>query len=421
MKKSILLLSALAVSMASMAQKAKIFTAKEYLRDEDYKKAVETINEAVNSESTKANPEAWFTRGLIYSKVAEKNPADAEAVKESTQSYIKVLEVDPKYDPETIDPLLLNIAIKNYNAGSVAYNDQHFDQAFDNFKMVVDIRQLNNGKHFAANKRFDTIAAQALKYQAMSAYHGGKETEAAELLQKAKKNPAMKDPTVYAVLIDLFNKQKNDAEVVKTIDEAKALFPKSPEIQRREINYYSSTGKNDILVKKLEESVAKDPNDPTLQYMLGVTYNNLANPVDADGKPLPRPANAEEMQKKAEEAYKYAIDSDPNKAEYSYNLAAMYFNNAALVTAKMNEITGTSAADNKKYDALKASRNELFMKSLPHFQKAYDLLNANAGSLKGEDVITYEETLKALQNIYSVMGQNEKASEMGKKLEEMNK
>src|SRR5690606_14875113 len=112
------------------------------------------------------------------------------------------------------------------------------------------------------------------------------------------------------------------------------------------------------------------------------------------------PANSKELEAKAEMAYKMAIDGDPNKAEYVYNLGALYFNNAADITNQMNAVTGTTDADNKKYDALKALRLTQFTKGLEYFQKSYNLLKPKSDKLNAEDAATYRDTLLALKTIY---------------------
>jgi hypothetical protein len=84
----------------------------------------------------------------------------------------------------------------------------------------------------------------------------------------------------------------------------------------------------------------------------------------------------------------------------------------------MNAISGTSDADNKKYDGLKTLRLAEFTKGLPYFQKSYDLLNPKAASLNADDKNTFRSTIIALQNIYDALGQAEKSDAMAKKIAE---
>lgn len=421
MKKGVIIIAACTMATAAFAQKSKIYTAKEYMRNGDMKKAVIAINEATTSESTKADGDAWFTRGEVYEKLSETDPT---AVDESAKSYMKVLEVKPSYDKEMIDYKLKRIAFKSYNTGVTAYSGDvgagvkaDYESAYKSFQQVVEIRDVNGGKHFAADKKFDTVAGQALKFQALSAFYGKKDDVVVSILNKAKSNLIARDPFIYSTLIDIYTEKKDDASVEKILEEAKGVYPKNAEISRQEMNYYSRVGKTDVLVAKMEEAVKTDPDNPLLQYNLGVLYGALANPIDEKGE-LKRPANAKDYEAKAEMAYKLAIDADPNKPEYHYNLGALYFNNAADINHQMSKL-GTTDAENKKYDALKVTRNALFTKGLPYFQKAYDLLSPKVASLNTDDKATYRSSLTALQNIYEALGQGEKGTEMSKKLKEL--
>lgn len=422
MKKTLVLVAGLAVSVSGFAQRAKVNTANEYLRDGDMKNAIKYINEAVNSESTKSDGDAWFTRGEIYEKLQAKEPTNMEALQESIKSYIKVLEVKPSYDKDKINYKLLRMVNIAYNTAGDAYRNQppDYDKAFEFFKIIGDIRQVNGGKHFAAMKRFDSTAATALQYQAMSAYNNKKYDQALPILIAATQNPIARDPYMYSMLIDIYTQNRDDAAIEKTLTEAKAAFPKNSDIMRQEMNFYSRTGKTELLVKRMEEAAQKDPDNPLLQYNLGVLYSDMANPRDENGKRKDKPANAKDYEAKAEMAYKMAIDADPTKADYVYNLGALYFNNAADITTQMNAL-GTSAEENKKYEAMKVKRAEQMTKALPYFQKSYDLLSPKADAkMQSDDAATYNSTLIALQNIYEVLGQGEKGDEIQKKIDAFN-
>lgn len=425
MKKSAFILAALSLSIAVNAQKSKIYTAKEYMRNGDMKKAITAIDEAVANEKTSTDGEAWFTRGEVYEKLAE---TDATAIGESSKSYMKVLEVKPGYDKNEIDPKLMRIAYKAYNAGVMAMNGEpakeikpNYDAAYSQFQEVVDIRNINNGKHFEANKKFDTIAAQAQKFQGLSAFYGKKNDLALTALNKAKANPAISDVYIYTALIDIYAEKNDNANLEATFDEAKKKFPKNDQLTNQEIAYYQRVNKVDILIKKMEEAIKADPNNDMLQFNLGALYSNMANPRDAKGELAEKPANSKDLEAKAVNAYKYAIDGNPNIADYHFNLGVLYFNNAADISKKMNAITGMSDAENKKYEALKKLRSQEYTNSLPSIQKSYDILSAkiNAGTITEEEKVTYRGTLTALRAIYNDFGQAEKSAEISKKIAEL--
>ena len=81
----------------------------------------------------------------------------------------------------------------------------------------------------------------------------------------------------------------------------------------------------------------------------------IKNGKDKLGKPMVDPA----LVAKAEASYLKAIQANGNQADYQYNLGALYYNNAVEVNKQMNAIAGSSAAEIKKYEALKKQRDEV--------------------------------------------------------------
>ena len=85
----------------------------------------------------------------------------------------------------------------------------------------------------------------------------------------------------------------------------------------------------------------------------------------------------------------------------------------------MNAVGGTSKEETKKYDDLKAKRNELLFKSQPYFEKACRIFSANEKKLSGEDMTSYKDALTALNKIYSIQNKMDMAEEMKKRLDSL--
>ncbi len=168
-------------------------------------------------------------------------------------------------------------------------------------------------------------------------------------------------------------------------------------------------------MKKLEDAVSKEPNNADLYFNLATTYLGMANPKDLSKKP----ANAAELVSKSEDAFQHAVKIAPDNAAINYNFGALYYNEATDVNNQMNAITGTSDADQKKYDNLKAQRDGLFAKSMPYFEKSYTVLSANESSLKGDDKGTYKSTVAALKEVYARQNKMDKSAEMKKKYDSL--
>ena len=422
MRKFALLAIGLGLGMTSFAQKSQIRTAKNYMGEKNYEKAKAAIEEAVTSESTKDDPSAWYVRGTVYLQMQLlKENADKDFYTEAGKSYKKAIALNPSYEKQDINQKLYAVARLNFNDGIRAYEKLNYDLAYNKFAEVVDIAGLEDGKRFSGKTwaEFDTIARQAAAYQGFSAYYANKYDEALPLLEKAKVDPVVKSSNIYLMLADVYEAKNDNSNMMAVLSEARKDFPSDKTVVNRELNYYIKAGKTDELVKKLEDAIKADPTNPDLLFTLGVAYDGMANPKDKANKELPKPANYSELFTKAEEAYSNALKA-ADKPEINYNMGALYFNRAVMVNEDMNAITGSSSADIKKYDALKAQRDDWFNKALPYLEKTVTAYDPKATSLKGEDKNTYMSAIVAAKEIYAKQNKLDKATEFKKKLEAVN-
>lgn len=428
MKKASLVTAILAISISAMAQKQNIQTASNYLKEKDYEKAIEYINMATNDPSTKDNAKAWYVKANIYMDM-QQDPAKKEKkpYREAAAAYTKVTELDAKYERENVDNGLLLSAFNFYNDAVVEYNAKKYDDAYALAKSTVDIRNIDGGKRFAGRKQFDTIAAQAQTIQAFSAYYNKKYDEALPALQALKSGPIPAGENIYLILSDIYKVQNKDAEMLAVLEEAKAKFPESQNVRNEELNYYIKSGKQDILIKKLEDAVAKDPNNAEILFNLANGYMGLAFPKDASGKELPKPANFAELISKTEATYTTALKIDPNNAGYNYNMGAFYYNQATDLNKQMNDAADLMdktkvAAEKKKYEekyeALKKERDVIFGKAMPYLDKTVQILDPKVGNMSADDKFSYQSALVAMREIYARQNNMEKASALKKKLDE---
>lgn len=416
MKKSIALGAMLLIATGAWAQKSKIRDTKSYLADQDYKKAMVTINEAVNHDDTKNNPEAWYLRGMVYLQQALDSTAKApNATDESLTSLMKALTLKPDYGPEINNGLYSN-ALLAFNEGVAAFSKEP-SLAYDKFMKVVQIYNVNGGKRFANDKGFTELAQSAKSNAAYAAMNAKRDDDAIAVLNDLK--TTTRDSNVYQSLIEVYGRQKNDAKQLETITEARSKFPNSQLFRNLELNYYINKGQTDVLLGKLEDAVKADPNNPELQFNLANIYEKAAFPKNANNESLPKPANFSELFSKAEAAYGKAVAAAPGNADYHYNFGVLYYEAATELIRQMNAIKGMSPAEQKQYDALLAQRDAQFDKALPHFEKAYALLDPKASSLDANEKITYQNTMIGMREIYSRKNNKAKTDELKAKIDAM--
>lgn len=418
MKKYMLLLGLCGLSLSAFGQKNKIRDARDYLSDNNYKKAIPAINEAVANESTKDNADAWFLRGVAYlQKALDSTANDPQASVESYNSLMKALALKPDFGPEINNAIYSNALIV-FNQGVADYGKKDFNAAYEHFMKVPAIFEAA-GKRFANDKTFSDLAASAKSNAAYSALNANRNADALKLFNELTEGPSKNDSNMYQAIIKINQDMNNDAAELAAINKARAMFPGNRNFRNLELNYYIRSGKEDVLVGKLEEAIKADPNNDEILFNLANTYQKMAFPQDNSGKNLARPANYDELFGKAEDYYKRAVAAKPANADYQYNLGVLYYSVAANLNTRMNELS-MSAADQAKYDAMLKERDSWFEKARIPFEAAYSMLDAKAqagGQMSMEDKITYQKTMIGLREIYSRNNNKAKADELKKKLD----
>ncbi len=419
MKKALLIASIVGASLPGIAQDKYVVSANLALKSQNYDEAKTEIDKAMANPETKEKPKALYSKAQIYFALqnAEKYKS-ANPYKEGLEAAMKLAEVKPDYEKDNVDQLLINGGYLSYNEGVKTYNDKEYDKSVNAMKTVVKVYEMGaGGKRFSKMtsnvlKQFDTIAADAYLTMANAVYFSGNMDEAIPLLIKVKSNPIRNVPSVHQCLIDAYMKKDNSAMALAAIEEARKAFPTDVTIRNYELNYYIKSGKLAELTKKLEEASAKEPSNADLLFNLGTTYLSIANPKSGQ-----KPANAAEYYTKSEDAFTRAIKLAPENGGFNYSLGALYFNQGADFNDQINAITGSSKADQEKYESLKAKRDGVFAKAVPAFEKAYAIFNANEKNINNEDLANFKNTCNALNRIYLLQNKMDKAAEMKKKSE----
>lgn len=419
MKKILVFVMAAAIAVSAQAQKKNIQTASNKLRHKEYDEAIKYIDMALENPTTKDDPKAWFVKGSIYMNMQQDPGYEKDMpYKKAVDAYTKVVELDEKYEKDQVRQSLKFGAYQYYNEAVKAYSAKQWTAAYDLAKGTADIYNLKGGEYFKGDGSFDTVAAGALVIQAYSAFYDNKADIALPVLEELKNNPIEGNSNIYLIITDVYRKKGDLAKELATIEEAKTKYPNDKNIRNEELNYYIRTKQQDKLMQKLEEAVASDPNNPIYQYNLANAYTNMAFPKKEDGETAPKPEKFDEYIAKAEAGFKKAIEMDSDNVGYQYDMGVLYFNQASEVTEQMNQITGTTAEDDAKYEALKKERDAHFANAFPYLEKVYNTLEPKVSELDADNKFIYQSAIVAMREIYARQNQLEKAKELKKKLQE---
>ena len=414
MKKSILTLAAASLVLSASAQRAKVREANNYLASGEVEKAQRAIDAATTDEKTSAEAHTWAIRGQVY--LAMQN---IEAMKgsnpyqEGAKSLLKAAELGDK-EGEINQPLKV-AAFYYFNDGIKAAQDKKYEEAYNYFGQVAALHNVDGGTRSKGDKQFDTVASQALLQRVIATNRlEGKNTELVQMLEAAKNDPIIKQPYLYYLLAETYQKTGDENKALAAFTEGRKVYPADKDLTAGELNLYIKSGRTAEMMAKMEEASRQDPNNADIQFNLGNAYLGMAFPKDGS-----IPATYKESIGKAETAYTKALALKGDVADYQYNAGTLYYNQAAEFNKQMNAISGTSTAEMRKADALKLQRDAMFAKAQPYFEKVVTLVEAKGPNISEDDKVTYQSALYGLREVYQRINDTKKTTEVKAKLESL--
>jgi len=354
-----------------------------YLKYKDIDIAKKYIDKAALFEATANSPKMWLYRGKIYKAMAEDTVwqhLDTNALEKATASFINCIETDTKkrYKDRAAN-FLFNCAPGLYNIAVVAYsNDQH-EKAIRIYRLILDIIPYDKNKNLVRNN----ISAEILYYNSYLAANKGKDNVKAKSYLQKLMDLNYNDPNIYIYMSQMLLEEKDTATALSFIEKGRGIFEENSGLINEELNIYIMQGKTDILIEKLTNAIANDPEYELLYFNRGTLYDKTG------------------QTQKAIEDYKKALELDPEFFDGLYNLGALHYNAAIEIGKQMIRL---SYSQQSKYNKLKNQQDELFTKALPYLEKAYNLNDKDLG------------TLIALKEIYAKTGNYTKSKEMKQKI-----
>jgi tetratricopeptide (TPR) repeat protein len=420
--KYVILASALLISVATFAQKDQIKSAEKALKSGDAQGAIAILKDAenliVNAKDVE-QAQYYFIKGNAYLDLANKKVEESKNLSIAAETYKTLIDVEktsgkPKYSTQAaasigeIKGKLINSAIADtqankhsegakklyeayaldkkdtinlYYAASTAVNAQDYDTALPMYEELKKINYSGKGTSYTAINKisgnedgFNTANERDLAVKLGT--HEKPKTEAI---------PSKRGEIYKNLALILVQKGKTE-EAKKAIADARKTNPEDSSLLLTEANLYLETKDFDQYKKLVGEALQKDPNNPDLIFNLGVISANAKNPADA------------------EKYYLKAIEIKPDYTNAYLNLAALKLEAEKPIIDEMNKL-GTSAKDMKRYDELKAKRENVFKGVIPYLKKANELDPKNEdvaktllGVYKALEMTAEAKALKATMN-----------------------
>lgn len=380
---------AVAMPLGLRAQNSNVVSAYNYMGDGNYAKAVEYIEPAVTNESTSGKEKTWRYRGAIFAHIAmgtdEALKAQyPDALTKAVDSYIKANELDPKGSYKEENNLALkNLQITALNGGNDAFNKKDFDKAISGYAMSERIA-----------KAFGQVDSNAVFNSALAYESKGDTAMAMQQYAECIKIGYDK-PEVFRYLASMQKKTGNLDAAIATTKQGIAKYPENKELMLDLVSFLLEGNRMGEAETSVQAAIGKDPNNPVLYSVLGSLYDGKANPKEG------KVAEADMLKwyDLAEQAYKKSIEVDPKFFDSYYNIGVLYNNRAAYEYDKCNEIK-----DDTKYTACKKKADEIYLKTIPYFEKAHELKPDDKATMqqlkvlyaKSGDTAKYDAIKKAL-------------------------
>lgn len=378
MKKSILTMLILMISIVMIGQTNKRTSAYNYWRYGKLDLAKQEIDAAVQDEKTIMEAKTWFYRGNIYYDIAvspddKYKNLDPDPFGVSYQSYMKAKELDSKGEFKSdIEKYTTAIGEGYYNKGVQYYNEQKYKDAALNFEQAFNIGSSVN--------RVDTSAL----VNAAIAASLGNENQLARGYYTKLISMGVQKPDIYASLSEIYKAEGDTAMALQTVAQGRKLFPEDFNLLIAETNIFLASNEKEKAMGDLETALKMDSSNPSIFFAVGTIYDQMGDIA------------------KATSAYENAIKIKPDYFEANYNLGALYVNQAAEILDKANDLPLDAVA---QYEAEKAKADQMLEKSLPYLERANELLP--------EDV----PTMVSLKEIYTRLGMTEKLELINTKLQ----
>jgi len=385
MKKYLLLIAAVSISIVAMPQKGKVTSALGYIDQGNLDKAKEALDQAMQDEKTAEWPNTYFALGkLCQATYKSDNPKFkayySDPLDQAYAAYEKSMELDPKgsFKKKIITgQVYTELALDFFNQGSEQFEAKDYKGALKSFENQIKIAE--GDKYIGA---IDT----GMYYNAgLAAINAGENKEAISYFEKCAEMKYL-GITPYYQIYEGYLGLGDTVKAESVLKSLPTIFPDDKTITLQLIDLYIKSNKPDEALKYIKVAKEADPNNSTLYFAAGIMYLNASKYDEA----------ITELTK--------SIELNPDVYDAQYGLGAAYINKASDMFVKANEIM-----DVKKYSDAIDEANAVYAKALPYMEKA--------NSINPDDVYA----LRSLQELYYRLKQTDKYNAVKAKLDSIDK
>jgi tetratricopeptide (TPR) repeat protein len=381
MRKIVLLLTAIVLTIGVSAQKGKVSSALSFIDQGALDKAKEALDQALVHEKSKDWTKTYYALGrLAQASFESDNPKFKSLYKnplvEAYAAYEKAMALDPKGGTKKmlqVNSTYLVLGNLFISEGIQNFSDQKFDAAVESFKNNIAI---------ASSDVYIGLLDTGIIYNAgLAAYNAKRYEEAIEFFETCTITKYEKE-LPYQFIVQCYTEMGDLEKAEKALNHSYETFPGNQEILLTMIQFYLDNDKTDEAFKYIQMALEKSPEDYSLLLAEGFLYMKQDN------------------YEKAIPSIEKSVAINDEVFASQLNLGICYYNVAFDKYLESNEIM-----DVRKYNEAVVEVDKLFSKALAPFEKAHEL--------NPDDI----DTMKNLKELYYRLKIMDKYEVISKKLE----
>jgi tetratricopeptide (TPR) repeat protein len=277
---------------------------------------------------------------------------------EALKAYKQALKLDDKGKiKDDIKEKLDEMKMQAENEAIRYFTKNEYNKALDKFELIMAISE---------TEVYDNYIDSVIIYNsALAARNAGNHEKAAEYFEQATEINYGGSDTYYLLkneYIDL----KDSLKALDALERGYALYPDSTLLIFELVNYHLTSGNSEEGMKYLEKAEELASDNPSIYFAKGTLFEKLGD------------------KERAMEAYKQALEVDPEFFNAWFNIGALYFNNAVEMYEEANKLE-----DLDEYNKAKAEADEVLKKAIQPLEKAHELEPKDKSCLETLSTIYY--------------------------------
>ncbi|MFD1257761.1 tetratricopeptide repeat protein [Mucilaginibacter terrae] len=357
-----------------------------------------SIDKAAANEKTATLPQTYALKGAIYSALAYNDTVATTSqplFTTANEALKKAKEADTKGEyKKLIDAGNQYLGYSQLNKGVKEFQAKQYEDAYKSFDFYRNIYP------------DDTTAVY---YTGLAAANSKNYPVAISNYKKLVTTNYSRRADIYSDLSNLYLMTKDTAAALATVSEGVTKFPASATLRSREVEMALQQGKQAEIIDKIQAAIANDPKNKNLYFYSGIAYGKIADAADKTAKTTKDVAakaaalkNRNDNNDKAADAYKKAVELDPNFFEANLNMGYVLMTPAVDDYNTANKLP---MSKQKEYTAMMLKVTAAADRAKPYLEKAVELDPKSLSALGN------------LRNYYIIKKDTVKTAETKKKMD----